>query len=81
MSITRLKTTKKKGQHDCKEKETTTLYVRAGKTFTSFLMAGLSKCWWLGRHFNIFLLTGISNINNFFINKKKNVVVHENIYD
>ena len=30
---------------------------------------------------NIFLLTGISNINIFFIKKKNNVVVNSNIYD
>ena len=30
---------------------------------------------------NIFLLSGISNINIFFIKKKNNVVVNSNIYD
>ena len=34
-----------------------------------------------GETFNIFLLTGISNINIFFKRKKKNVVVNSNIYD
>ena len=29
----------------------------------------------------IFLLTGISNIDIFFIKKKNNVVVYRNIYD
>ena len=29
---------------------------------------------------NIFLLTGISNINAFFIKKKNNVVVNINVY-
>ena len=34
-----------------------------------------------GETFNIFLLTGISNITIFFINKKNNVVVKRYIYD
>ena len=42
--------TKKKGQHDCNEKEKTPLYLMAGKTLMSFLRAGLSKYCRLGRH-------------------------------
>ena len=34
-----------------------------------------------GETLNIFLLTGISNINIFSIKKKKNVVVYSNIHD
>ena len=34
-----------------------------------------------GETLNIFLLTGISNINIFFIKKKNAVVVNSNIYD
>ena len=34
-----------------------------------------------GETFNIFLLTGISIINIFFIKKKNNVVVNSNIFD
>ena len=34
-----------------------------------------------GETFNIFLLTGISNINIFIKIKKNNVVVTSNIYD
>ena len=34
-----------------------------------------------GETLNIFLLTGISNINIFFIKKKNDVVVDSNIYD
>ena len=34
-----------------------------------------------GENLNIFLLTGILNINIFFIKKKVNVVVHSNIHD
>ena len=34
-----------------------------------------------GETFNIFLLTGISNINIFLIKKKNNVVVTSNIHD
>ena len=34
-----------------------------------------------GDTLNMFLLTGISNINMFFIKKKKNVVVYNNIHD
>ena len=34
-----------------------------------------------GETLNIFLLTGISNINIFLIKKKVNVVVYSNIYD
>ena len=33
-----------------------------------------------GETLNIFLLTGISNINIFFIKKKNNVFVNSNIY-
>ena len=34
-----------------------------------------------GETLHIFLLTGISNINIFFIKKKNNVVVNSNIHD
>ena len=34
-----------------------------------------------GETFNIFLQTGISNINIFLIKKKNNVVITSNIYD
>ena len=34
-----------------------------------------------GETLNIFLLTGISNINIFFIKKKKIVVIYSNIHD
>ena len=34
-----------------------------------------------GETLNIFLLTGISNINIFFINKKKIVVIYSKIHD
>ena len=52
----------------------------AGKTLMSFLRAGLSK-WLAGDTLYIFLPTGISNINNFFIKKMNNVVVNSNIYN
>ena len=45
----------------------------AGKTLMSFLRAGLSKVCG-GETFNIFLLTGIANINILFI-KKENYLV------
>ena len=53
----------------------------AGKTLMSFLRAGLSKMLVAGETLHIFLLTGISNINIFFIKKKNNVVVNNDIYD
>ena len=34
-----------------------------------------------GETLNFFLLTGISNINIFFVKKKKNVVVHSKFHD
>ena len=34
-----------------------------------------------GKTLNIFILTGLSNINVFFIQRKMNVVVYSNIYD
>ena len=50
--------TKKKGRHDCNEKNIPPLQLMPGGTLMPFLRAGLSKCSWL-RRLNIFLLTGI----------------------
>ena len=63
--------TKKKGQHGFNENEKTPLKLMAGNM--SFLKPGLSQSFWI--------LTEISNINSFFIKKKKNVVVFSNIHN
>ena len=57
--------TKKKGQHDCNEKEITPLQMMAEGICMPFLRAGLLA----EETLNIFLLTGISNVNSFFIKK------------
>ena len=69
--------TKKKGQHDCNEKEKTDgwedSYVLPQGWIIKMLLAGET--------INIFLQTGISNINICFKKKKKNVVVYRNIHN
>ena len=71
--------TKKKGQHNCTEKEKTPLKVMTGKTV--FPQGWIIKMLVAGETLHILLLTGILNINIFFIKKKNNVVVNSKIYD
>ena len=61
--------TKKKGRHDCNEMEKTSLQVIAGKSHV-FPQGWIIKMLVVGETLNIFLLTGILNINIFFIKKK-----------